>query len=104
MIQNGNHIPPRALWAYGYTLAPPVTRTRLGGIQAVLDAGHSDAALAAEIWEGRFVNGDEITHILIVSDDPAQDLDVNHRLEAELLRIGAGFSRTASLEVVHGPH
>lgn len=95
-----NHGPPRSLWAYGYELAPPVARDRLGALQAVLDAGHSEAALAAGVWEGRFINGDRITHILVVSDSPAQDGDINRRLEAELRRLEAAYSVSLSLEIV----
>ncbi len=101
MILNKRALPVRSLWVYGYELEPPVLRDRLGGIQDVLDAGHSEAELAGRIWEGRFVNGEHITHILVVSGSPAQDLDVNHRLEAELARLEAGFSVTTSLEVEH---
>lgn len=102
MIHEKQNGPGRSLWAYGYELAPPVARDRMGGIQAVLDAGHSEAELAGRIWEGRFVNGENITHILVVCSGPARDLDVNRRLEAELVRLEAGFSVTASLEVGHG--
>lgn len=103
MIQDNDKydVPARSLWLYGYELAPPVLRDRMGGIQDVLDVGRSEAERAGRIWEGRFVNGDHITHILVVSGTPAQDLDVNHRLEAELARLDAGFSVTASLEVQH---
>lgn len=95
--------PSRPLWAYGYELTPPVGRVRMKAIQAVLDEGHSAAQRAGQVWEGRFVNGDEVTHILVVCGTPAQDLEVNRRLEAELGRMEAGFSVTASLEVIHGP-
>lgn len=101
MTHDKHDHPTKSLWVYGYELAPPVLRERLRGIQDVLDAGHSEAELAGGIWEGRFVNGEHITHILVVSGSPAQDLDVNHRLEAELARLEAGFSTTASLEVEH---
>lgn len=101
MIQEKRYIPTRVLWAYGYELAPPVARDRMRGVQAVLDEGHSEAELAARIWEGRFVNGGDITHILVVSGTPAQDLDVNRRLEAELVRLEARFSITPPLEVVN---
>jgi hypothetical protein len=103
MEQEKRRIPGPALWAYGYELAPPVARDRMGGIQSVLDEGHSEARLASHTWEGRFVNGDDITHILVVSDSPHQGLEVNRRLEAELVRLEAGFSVTAPLEVAHGP-
>ncbi|MDT8369651.1 MAG: hypothetical protein RQ745_10625 [Longimicrobiales bacterium] len=101
MTLHRNGGPDRVLWAYGYELAPPVARDRLGSMQAVLDAGHTEARKTSEIWEGRFINGDYITHILVVSDTPAQDLDINRRVEAELTRLDAGYSVSASLEVVH---
>lgn len=103
MTQDRRRTPPRPLWAYGYELKPPVRRTRLKGIKSVLDTGHSDALLAGQVWEARFVNGDDITHILIVCGTPAQDLEVNRRLEAELARMKAGFTMTSSLEILHGP-
>jgi hypothetical protein len=103
MKKENPHIPGRALWAYGYELAPPVARDRMGGIQSVLDEGHWEAKLASHTWEGRFVNGDDITHILVVSDSPHQGLRVNRKLEAELVRLEAGFAVTEPLEVVHGP-
>ena len=93
--------PARTLWAYGYQLLPPVARDRLGGMQAILDAGHDEAWARARVWEGRFVNGDHITHILVVSGTPSQDHDINRRLEAELSRLAAGYSVSASLEVSH---
>lgn len=99
MKREKKKVPLGPLWAYGYELEPPVARDRMGGVQAVLDAGHSEAALDGRIWEGRFVNGEYITHILVVCSGPARDLDVNLRLEAELERLEAGFSVTASLEV-----
>jgi hypothetical protein len=102
MEQEKPHVPGRALWAYGYELAPPVARDRMGGIQTVLDEGHLEARLSLHTWEGRFINGDDITHILVVCDSPHQGLTVNRKLEAELVRLEAGFSVTEPLEVVHG--
>jgi hypothetical protein len=103
MVTNhGNHGPARALWAYGYELAPPVARDRLGGMQAILDAGHAAACEGARVWEGRFINGHHITHILVVSDTPAQDGDINRRLEAELTRLEAGYSVSLSLGILRG--
>ena len=99
MEQAKRHDPDRALWAFGYELTPPVARDRMEGIQSVLDERHSEAALASQTWEGRFVNGDHVTHILVVSDSPDQDLEVNRKLEAELVRLEAGFSITAPLRV-----
>lgn len=101
--QRKHNGPARTLWAYGYELAPPIARARLVGMQAILDAGHAEARARAQVWEGRFVNGEYITHILVVSGTPAQDRKVNHRLEAELMRLDAGYSVSVSLEIVHEP-
>jgi hypothetical protein len=87
----------RALWAYGYQLVPPVARDRMGPLEALLDEGHAKAVLAALTWEGRLINGDDITHILVVSDRPDQDLPVNRLLEAELNRLEAPFAITPAI-------
>ena len=92
-------IPRKAIWTYGYTLLPPVTRDRMGPMEALLDQGHADARLAALVWEGRLVNGDGITHILVVSDRPDQDLEVNQLLVAELNRLEAPFVITRAMAV-----
>lgn len=92
-----------SLWAYGYELAPPVARTRLKGMQAILDAGHMEARTRTQVWEGRFINGDHITHILVVSGTPAQNGTINRRLEAELNRLEAPFSLSTPVEVPHDP-
>lgn len=90
-----------SLWAYGYELTPPVARNRLKGVQAILDDGHHEARGRAQVWEGRFVNGEYITHILVVSGTPARDRGINRRLEAELNRLHAAFSVSAPVEVGH---
>lgn len=72
----------------------------MGRIETLLSDGRLEAEHAARTWEGRFVNGDLVTHLLIVSDRPDRDLAVNHRLEAELARMETGFSITFPLRVV----
>lgn len=92
-------IPGRAIWTYGYALIPPVARDRMGPMEALLDEGHTKARLAAQTWEGRLINGDDITHILVVTDRPDQDLEVNKLLEAELNRLEAPFAITRAMAV-----
>lgn len=98
-IPAGEERRAKTIWAYGYELLPPQHRDRLGGISALLDDAHVEAGLIAEIWEGRLVNGDEVTHILVVSDSPDRKREVNRRLEAELRNLGAGFAITIPLAV-----
>ncbi|TVP54324.1 MAG: hypothetical protein EA351_13465 [Gemmatimonadales bacterium] len=87
------------LWAYGYKLVPPIARDRMGPIKALLEGAYQQAGLGAFAWEGRLINGDDITHILVVSDRPEQDLEVNHLLEAELNRLQAPFTITRALAI-----
>jgi hypothetical protein len=94
------HSPSPSIWAYGYKLSPPVARDLLSGIQTLLDDEHRDAQLTDRIWAGRFINGDEITHILIVSGTPDQDREVNKKLAEEFLRLHADYLVTPALVVL----
>jgi hypothetical protein len=89
----------KILWVYAYQIVPPQPSNRLGTIRTLLE----DATVAARgeerSWSGRLVLERRITHILIVSDDPGQNDEINHRLEAELARLHAPFSMTEPLAV-----
>lgn len=96
-------IPPRTTWAYGYRIEPPLTQARLRVIEGLLGAERSNAKLGARTWEGRFVVEEQVTHILVVSDSPDQQLEVNHKLEAELRKLDAGYSITPAVAMAdHG--
>jgi hypothetical protein len=82
---------PRAVWAYGYEIDPPVALDRLGTIESLVEEEHASAKVGERTWQGRLVVDEKVTHILVVSDTPDQDLDVNRRLEAELKRLNALF-------------
>jgi hypothetical protein len=91
--------PVHPIWTYGYVFSPPIARERVGGIETLLVGERSKARLDAHVWEGRLVNGHFITHLLVVSDRPDQDLEANVLLEVELNRLEAHFAITASVEV-----
>jgi hypothetical protein len=93
----GPPIPP--VWTYGYEILPTLAPSRMQGIEAFLDLERSNARRAARTWEGRFVVEEQVTHILVVSDSPDQQLEANRRLEAELTRLKMAFSVTSPLEV-----
>jgi hypothetical protein len=86
-------------WAYAYRIVPPQAEDQLRPIQILLDHEHSDARRRARTWEGRFVLEEQITHILVVSDSPDQDREVNRRLGVALKQLKAGFSLTAPMAV-----
>ncbi len=90
-------VPHREIWTYGYVLLPPISRDRMGPMKVLLENGHRQATLSALIWEGRLINGDDITHILVVSDRPDQDLEINHSLAAELSRLEAPYAITRAM-------
>jgi hypothetical protein len=92
-------------WAYAYRIVPPQAQDRLRAIQTLLDREHSEARRGARTWEGRFVHEEQITHILVVSDSPDQDREVNRRLGVALNELKAGFLLTAPMAVADdAPH
>lgn len=86
-------------WAYAYEIIPAQPQDLLRSIEALLDGEHADAIEAARTWGSRIVVEPRVTHILVVSDSPQQDLEINRRLEATLQELGARFSVTAPLAV-----
>jgi hypothetical protein len=92
-------------WAYAYRIVPPQAEDQLRAIQTLLDREHSEARRGARTWEGRFVHEEQITHILVVSDSPDQDREVNRRLGVALNELKAGFLLTAPMAVADdAPH
>jgi hypothetical protein len=91
--------PPTTIWAYAYQILPPQGAKRLHGIKTLLDQAHTEAQGGARKWTGRLVVEEQITHILIVSDSPEQNHEVNRRLEAKLQELDAGFSITVPIAV-----
>ena len=92
-------IPKNPLWVYAYVIRPPQSVDQLRKVESLLDDEHTDAGRGARTWVGRLIVDDQVTHILVVSDGPDQDRDVNRKLEAELTKMEAGFLVTAPLAV-----
>jgi hypothetical protein len=90
---------PKPCWTYAYQVVPPQGETRMRSIKTLLDREHEEATRGARTWRGQMVREHQITHILIVTDNPEQDGAFNQRLEAALTELEAGFSRTAPLQV-----
>ncbi len=93
---------PQRKWAYGYEISPPMTQERLTAIEHLLQEEHANAKLRTRTWQGRFVVQEQVTHLLVVSDSPDQELEVNRRLEAEFTRLEAGFSLTPPMPLDDG--
>ncbi len=91
------------VWAYAYQITPPQPKRRLDTIQAVLDHEHEVARQEARCWAGRLVLERRVTRILIVSDSPDQEREVDQRLEGEVRRLHATLIRTESVEIPADP-
>ena len=91
--------PPKTIWAYAYQILPPQGAQRLHAIKTLLDHAHTEAQRGERTWTGRVVVEEQITHILIVSDSPEQNHEVNRQLEAKLQELKAGFAITVPVAV-----
>ena len=97
---NKNRAPPKkGLWAYAYDITLPDKEDHLQAIQHLLDEERTEASEGARTWAARVVIDPQVTRILVVSDTPAQDRDVNRRIEAELKLLEATFETTIPLAV-----
>jgi hypothetical protein len=90
---------PKTLWAYAYQIGPPQSERRLRTIRTLLDHEHSNASRGARVWAGRVLHERGNTYILIVSDSPRQNREVNRRLEANLKELKTTFGITAPMSV-----
>jgi hypothetical protein len=91
--------PPKPSWTYAYQVVPPQGEARMRSIKTLLDREHEETRRGARSWRGQLVREHQVTHILIVTDSPEQDLAFNRRLEAALAELDFGFSKTAPLQV-----
>jgi len=92
----------KAIWAYAYQIMPPQPEDRLDAIKTLLDNENSEAQRGARTWSGRVVVEQQATHILVVTDSPDQNNEVNRKLEAALTELNAGFSITTPMAVEDG--
>lgn len=86
-------------WAYAYEIAPPQGADRLRPIATLLAHENDVARREGRTWRAKVVLERQVTHILVVSDRPEQDREVNLKLEAGLRDMKVGFSITAPMAV-----
>ena len=89
--------PRKTRWVYAYEIIPAQPLELLRSLEALLAGEHADAINAARTWGSRIIVEPQATRILVVSDSPRQDLEINRRIEAALTELGAPFSVTAPL-------
>jgi len=84
----------RARWVYAYELDPPQPEPRFRKIRALLRRAQLSAQRGGRLWTGRIVLETNITHILVVTDNPGQVHDVDRAIEAELKHLNMDFALT----------
>ena len=94
---------PNPLWVYAYEIVPPQPSKRLDRIRALLEGENLAALSGPGAWAGRLILEKKVAHILIVSDTPFRNREINGKLEAELERLHAVFSVTEPLEMSNAP-
>lgn len=99
MRKNESGQPPKTRWAYGYKIVPPQSEDRLETIKTLLEDEHAEAKRRDRTWAGRVVLEEQVTHIMVVSDTPAQNREVNRRLEAALTSLKVGYTLTVPLAI-----
>jgi hypothetical protein len=88
----------KALWAYGYEMLAPHHDGRIADIRGLLDRQNAAAVRDGRRWTARLVTT-RLVHVLIVSESPELDLDINRTLETELARLGVQYLMTSPMRV-----
>jgi hypothetical protein len=97
MVKKAERNLPATLWVYAYEFARPPAENQLKAIRALLQREHTVAQRTTRKWTGKLVCEQRLTHILVVSDSPDQDREVNRRLESRLKLLQAVFSLTVPM-------
>lgn len=84
----------QARWVYAYELNPPQPEPRFRKIRALLRRAQLAAQRGGRLWTGRIVVETNITHILVVTDNPGQVHDVDRAIEGELKLLNMDFALT----------
>lgn len=71
----------------------------MGHIRELLDSENAHAFEHARAWAAQLILEQRSTQILVVSDSPARNRDVNHRLESELQRLNAHYRVTDPIAI-----
>jgi hypothetical protein len=102
-MMNTHRRVPNPLWVYAYEIVPPQPSRRLDTIRALLEGENLAALSGPGAWAGRLILEHKVVHILIVSDTPVRNREINCKLEAELERLHADFSVTEPVAISNAP-
>jgi hypothetical protein len=98
-VESGKPSTEEPLWAYAYQLLPPRATDGMSGILELVHQENADALRNARTWTARLVAERQVTHVLVLSDTPDLDRDMNRRLEARLRELDVRFTVTLPMRV-----
>ena len=92
---------PRApeRWAYAYQLDPPQPEPLFAKVKMLLRRARLAARRNGRLWTGEIVTEAQITHILVVTDDPDEVRAVDRAIATELKRLKMDFAITGPARV-----
>lgn len=82
---------------------PPQPSERLQVIRALIAQEQQEPAARSGKWEDRLVTDERVADILVVSDSPMMDRDVNRRIEAALRALDATFAVSGPMAIDDEP-
>lgn len=94
LVSKRQRRPAQARWVYAYELNPPQPEPQFRRIRALLRRAQLAAQRGGRLWTGRIVVETNITHILVVADNPGQVHDVDRAIEVELKSLNMNFALT----------
>jgi hypothetical protein len=94
MISKRTQPRAQARWVYAYELTPPQPEPRFRKIRTLLRRAQLAARRGGRLWTGRIVLETNITHILVVTDNPGQVHNVDRAIEGELKHLNMDFALT----------
>jgi hypothetical protein len=98
-VESGKPSTEEPLWAYAYQLLPPRATDRMTRILELVHQENADAVRDARPWTARLVAERQVTHVLVLSDTPDLDGDMNRRLEARLRELDVRFTVTLPMRI-----
>lgn len=88
-----------SLWAYAYQILPPRSTDLVSTIAELVNRENADARRSAHTWTARLVTEPQVTHVLVLSDTPELDREMNRRIEARLRELDVRFTVSLPMQV-----
>lgn len=98
-IEPGASTSEEPLWAYAYQLLPSATTDLVSTIVELVNEENAGALRSAHKWTARLVTEPQVIHVLVLSDTPELDREMNRRLEARLRELEVRFTVSLPMRI-----